>query len=98
MKKECILDEFKEINFMYNDATRYDLLSNMLDDLLEDKTPLEPVATSCTTTENTNAAIITKITKTFICGECDKAILQSNNYCPHCGRQINWKAYYERIV
>lgn len=33
MTKEDILKYFKDINFAYNDCTKYDSLSNMLDEL-----------------------------------------------------------------
>ena len=35
MSKEEILDYFKDINYAYNDCTRYDTLKRMLDELQE---------------------------------------------------------------
>lgn len=35
MTKEYILEYFKNINYAYNDCTRYDTLKNMLDELQE---------------------------------------------------------------
>lgn len=37
MTKEDILEEFHDIDRFYNNSTKYDTLSNMLDELLEDK-------------------------------------------------------------
>ena len=36
MSKDEILDYFSDINYAYNDSTRLNTLSNMLDELLED--------------------------------------------------------------
>lgn len=36
MTKQEILDYFKDINFMYNDSSKMDTLSKMLDELIED--------------------------------------------------------------
>lgn len=36
MTKQEILRHFKDINTMYNESTRYDDLSRMLDELIED--------------------------------------------------------------
>lgn len=35
MTKHDILEVFKDIDFMYNDSTRFDTLSHMIDELLE---------------------------------------------------------------
>ena len=39
MTKQGILDHFKDINEAYNDCTRFDSLSRMIDELLESKVP-----------------------------------------------------------
>lgn len=36
MTKDDILKEFDDINFVYNDCSKHDTLSNMLDELIED--------------------------------------------------------------
>lgn len=36
MTKEYILNAFKDINYAYNSPSKYDDLSHMLDDLIED--------------------------------------------------------------
>lgn len=38
MTKEKILQEFSDINHVYNNCTRYDTLKHMLDELTEQKT------------------------------------------------------------
>lgn len=42
MTKQEILDYFKDINFMYNNAAMHDDLSNMLDKLLENRPEVVP--------------------------------------------------------
>ena len=42
MTKQEILDYFKDINFMYNNAAMHDDLSNMLDKLLENRPEIVP--------------------------------------------------------
>lgn len=42
MTKQEILDYFKDINFMYNNASMHDTLSSMLDKLLEDRPEIVP--------------------------------------------------------
>ena len=37
MTKQEILDEFKDINFAYNNSSKYETLSMMLDELLKEK-------------------------------------------------------------
>lgn len=37
MIKHDILEIFKDINFMYNDSSKLDTLSKMLDELIEDE-------------------------------------------------------------
>lgn len=37
MSKEEILEEFKDINQMYNDCTKYDTLKRMLEELENDE-------------------------------------------------------------
>ena len=38
MTKDDILREFNDINFMYNDCSKHDTLSQMLDELIENIT------------------------------------------------------------
>ena len=42
MTKQEILDYFKDINFMYNNASMHDTLSSMLDRLLENRPEVVP--------------------------------------------------------
>jgi hypothetical protein len=42
MTKQDILDYFKDINFMYNNASMHDTLSSMLDELLENRPEIVP--------------------------------------------------------
>lgn len=39
MTKQDILDRFRDINEAYNDSSRYDSLSRMLDELLKEQEP-----------------------------------------------------------
>lgn len=44
MTKQEILEYFKDINFMYNDSTRLDALSMMIDELLKEQDSCENCA------------------------------------------------------
>lgn len=45
MTKQEILDHFKNINEAYNDSSRYDSLSRMLDELLKEKKEVKTIFT-----------------------------------------------------
>lgn len=71
MIKEQILEYFKDINLMYNESTRYDDLSRMIDEL-EPKTGywIEHFDESG---------------KWYECNQCHTDWGGPVNYCPNCG-------------
>lgn len=71
MTKEQILEYFKDINLMYNESTRYDDLSRMIDEL-EPKTGywIEHFDESG---------------KWYECNQCHTDWGGPVNYCPNCG-------------
>lgn len=77
MTKEQILEYFKDINLMYNESTRYDDLSRMIDEL-------EP---------KTGHWIIIDDCELFMakCSECgkivDSRVISQYPYC-HCGAKM----------
>lgn len=87
MTKQEILDEFNDINFVYNDSTKHETLSRMLDELLKEQEPVAPYVDS--------EGIIN-------CGNCGTAVGyypagsstpdKGCKYCPECGRKVNWNA------
>ena len=78
--KEEILEYFKDINFAYNDCTRYDTLKRMLDELEQ-----EPKTGRWIKTIGENG-----ITSAVRCSECG---FEDNRYmlfryCPNCGAKM----------
>lgn len=81
MTKHDILEVFKDIDFMYNDSTRLDTLSRMIDELQEEqqKKPVKPSVAK---------AIYDPNCWYYVCGECSMPIDIQDNFCKHCGRPV----------
>ena len=81
MTKQEILDRFNDIDFVYNDSSKHETLSRMLDELLKEQESVKPYRS--------------KYGKTWHCGNCDQVICSSrsefSNYCRNCGRKVKWK-------
>ena len=88
MTKQEILDEFNDINFVYNNSSKHETLSHMLDELLEEQEPVKAVA------DGGNS---------YICNNCGTVIgwdawepggveEVKDKFCPECGRPVKWDA------
>lgn len=82
MTREEILQAFDDINFVYNDCTRYDTLKRMLEELTEHKRGEwiqhvnEPSLWSCS------------ICETVIYSEHDEDRLKFHKWCGCCGADM----------
>lgn len=93
MTKQGILDHFKDINEAYNDCTRFDSLSRMIDELLESKQAeierLQPK------TVNPVKPLDVDDDYTYLCDSCKGELfcgdVLRDHFCPSCGGRIEWK-------
>lgn len=85
MTREEILQAFDDINFVYNDCTKYDTLKRMLEELIERKHGEwiqhvnEPSLWSCS------------ICKTVIYSEHEEDRLKFHKWCGCCGADMRSK-------
>ena len=79
MTKQEILDKFNDIDFVYNDSSKHETLSRMLDELLKEHEAVEPKA---------EKAILDYQSWHYICGDCGGQIDIQDSYCRHCGRIV----------
>ena len=83
MTKQGILNYFRGINNAYNDSTRFDSLSHMIDELMEESEP-EPKPVLCMGEQIT--------CKSGFCPMCGKMLNSTCNekYCGNCGQAVKW--------
>lgn len=76
MTREEILQAFDDINFVYNDCTRYDTLKRMLEEL----------------TERKRGEWIHyddgDFDYDYKCSLCGYAVWDNSDYCPNCGTDM----------
>lgn len=79
MTKQEILDRFRDINEVYNDSSRYDSLSRMLDELLKEQEAVKPVP-------------LEDEFGLYRCGKCYHQLFRCvDKYCSRCGRAVKWE-------
>ena len=81
MTKQDILDKFSDIDFVYNDCSKHDTLSMMLDELLKEQEPVKPIL-KCEWTD--------KLYNDYECPVCGNNICYEQKYCSECGRPVKW--------
>ena len=102
MTKEEILDYFKDINLMYNNASMHDTLKRMLDELTApqmdegDDTDGAPVY-DLVIYESDGYADGAPVYDTAECPTCGYAYEEDDKdwqlpYCPNCGQALKWEA------
>ena len=89
MTKQEILDRFNDINFAYNNSSKHETLSMMLDELLKEQEE-----------KQTPKPIIHGDKEEYwgeeeICPVCGKrwqsANIASTHFCPGCGQAVIWE-------
>ena len=88
MTKQEILDKFNDIDFAYNDSSKHETLSRMIDELLKEQEAVKPVLD-----EQTG--------RIWLCGKCGSYVGFEDNdphdpneydkYCRECGRPVLWE-------
>ena len=83
-RKKVIKGLLNDIDFVYNDSSKHETLSRMLDELLKEREAVEPLP------QNSNGWVRT--IKLWYCGACHSKISRrTSKYCPNCGKPILWK-------
>lgn len=90
MTKQEILDRFNDINFVYNDSSRYDTLSRMLDEMLEEQ---ESTIGEWIERNGYDGDVY------YDCSACGESWVlidgtpkeNGMRYCPHCGAKMEWR-------
>lgn len=90
MTKQEILDEFSDINYVYNNSSKHETLSQMLDELLDKQEAVAPIYEE-------GEDFLNYFMKHTMgrCGHC-KAPLPAldglrSKFCWMCGRQVKWE-------
>ena len=86
MTKQEILEEFNNINYVYNNSSKHETLSWMLDELLKEQEAIEP------------KEIINDFypvgdyrrTLGWHCGKCGRTLMGDGNFCSYCGQAVKW--------
>ena len=87
MTKQEILDEFYDINYVYNTSSKHETLSWMLDELLKEQEAVKPKLVG---------------PSMWRCGKCDELLgwedftpsgvgLVEYKFCPGCGKKVKWE-------
>jgi rubrerythrin len=79
MTKQEILDEFNDINYVYNNSSKHETLSRMLDELLKEQEAVPVIQR-----EIMHLLI-------WCCGSCGVAITDGDKFCRMCGKKLKWK-------
>ena len=82
MTKQEILDKFSDIDFAYNDSSKNETLSRMLDELLKEQEAVEPTLIREGRNKNYND---------YVCPCCDNEVVYEQNYCSECGVRFLWE-------
>lgn len=83
MTKREILDEFNDINYVYNNTSKHETLSWMLDELLNEQEAV-PVDTKMIGMPNGTDIEV------FCCPDCRMVLDESFHFCPNCGQAVKW--------
>ena len=90
MTKEKILSVFEDINLMYNNPNMYDVLSKMLDELVEDsKKSVEPERKPGKWLKVVDEKTSISTTWHYKCSICESRKGWNDcDYCPSCGAKM----------
>lgn len=81
--KKQILEEFKDINYAYNNATKYDTLERMLNELIQDSEPI-----GYWIDRSNGGRILYPWMENGECCKCGSFGSRGWNFCPICGLKM----------
>ena len=85
MTKEEILQTFSDINYAYNNCSKYDTLKRMLDELTEDMPSKQKMGHWKRISMD---KYVQHAMAFYRCSECGEDIIGEHNYCPYCGAKM----------
>ena len=97
MTKQEILDRFNDIDFVYNDSSKHETLSRMLDELLKDQQQqiwelqdqVEYITDKLKEQEPVPSEMEGGGYNWYpVCGACHGVIGDMDSYCKHCGTPV----------
>ena len=83
MTKREVLNYFSDVNDVYNDCTRFDSLSNMIDELLEEQRTVKPKRIK-------GYSPPTYTLYEYECEKCKSLMLYKQPFCGGCGKAVKW--------
>lgn len=89
MTKQEILDKFNDIDFVYNDSSKHETLSRMLDELLKEQEAVKPKYNAKTNWFECGACHFSMTSGMHCKGELIPAY--KVGFCAKCGRGVAWK-------
>lgn len=87
--KEKILEEIKDINYAYNDCSKYAIIKNLLDEM-KDKKDIPMMVTD--ESGDCPACLADNFYTMYDMMDSDHY-----NYCANCGQRLDWTEYNKRI-
>ena len=78
MTKQEILDEFNDIDFAYNNSSKHETLSMMLDELLKEQEEVPVI----------QREVMHMLV--WCCGSCGVPITDGDKFCRMCGKKVKW--------
>ena len=85
MTKQEILDKFNDIDFFYNDSSKHETLSRMLDELLKEQEPKDAKEIV-----HPEPSCELKYITVCCCDLCGVQLIREDNFCRGCGKPIEW--------
>ena len=83
MTKQEILDKFNDIDFVYNNSSKHETLSRMIDELLKEQEAVEPTVGGITEHDGHGSWW-------YQCGKCKMPIDYGDKFCKRCGKAVKW--------
>ena len=81
--KQEILDKFNDIDFVYNNSSKHETLSRMIDELLKEQEAVEPTVGGITEHDGHGSWW-------YQCGKCKMPIDYGDKFCKRCGKAVKW--------
>ena len=79
--KEKILEEIKDINYAYNDCSKYATIKNLLEEMEEERKKGKWITKSTFMPDHYGGYYIDK----YVCTNCESEFFKPSKFCPNCG-------------
>ena len=92
MTKQEILDEFSDINYVYNNSSMYETLSLMLDELLKEQGTIKGHWIPNKSPTGVDAFCVKEMTvqdvRCSVCNSEEDVSFSEYKFCPRCGAKM----------